>query len=1182
MSRNRRPRIYDQDLDVREGEPVAAQVFAYDRDADDTLTYSIVSGNSDGLFQIDPLTGVITRADGGVFDFETDARRYDLRVRVTDDGNPPKSRTADVTIRITDAPDAPHEITVANLSVDENAVGAVIGAVTVADQDDTSHILAVDDARFEIVGGALKLKDGESLDHEAEETVTVAITATDDDGGSLSQSFTITVNDVNEAPTAIALSNASVDENDFGAVIGTVAVDDQDDPSSPFGSFTFTVADPGWFGPNDTRFEVVDGALKLKDATFLNHEFSDVVEIVITATDGAGAGFSETLSITVNDINEAPHPRAPTVHIAENLPAGVTVSPLLFFDIDDPTTPFGMHAFSLLDDDGGLFVIDSQTGEVSTTAPLDHEAEDAHQLTVLVTDGGGLSTEVSLTVKVTDVDEAPSLTVVPMATLEELPGAIVADITANDPDLPTGPFGNVTLSVDDDRFEIVWDQLKLKDGIALDFETEPEVVLTVTVTDQGGLSTSQTVTIPVLDIVDGSAVIPLGLLDGSNGVTLAGTGNGSYQGFAVSGAGDINGDGFDDVIVTAPYEAPNGAGFVVFGGASGLPSSVDLSLLDGTDGFRIDGGTDVGGLGLSVSGLGDMNGDGIDDLIIGAVPFASVGPVPPGGGSGFVVFGKQSGWAATVDVSALDGSDGVRLASSPESAFLGWSVADAGDVNGDGLSDVILSNPTPYSYDTDQASGYVVFGRSSGWSADLDLDALDGTDGFGIGGLMASDYAVEVGTGGDFDGDGIDDLLISFATIAASAGNGQAPPPLVDTAYIAFGRTDWSPTVDVTVLQGGDGVLITGIGGLYLGPIINSAGDVNGDGIEDIIVGSPLSEPNGYGSGSAHVIFGRPTGWPDTIDVSTLDGTTGLRIDGQAGHAIAEVVGAAGDVNGDGIDDFFVSGRSSSYLGEPGGAFVVYGRADGFDPVLDTGAIDGLNGFRITGADPTDSAGTSISAAGDVNGDGFDDLVVGAPTGGEGTYYPNAPAGESYIVFGGDFTSAVTALGTDTADTLTGTAGAETLLGAQGDDILTGNGGADVLYGGAGNDILSVGDLSFARIDGGSGDDTLRLDGTGHSLDLTGTGDTVIQGVERIDLTGSGDNALTLAVTDVLALSDEGNDLFVSGDAGDQVTAVGAWQSEGPVTVDGVTYTVYSVAGVDAALYVEDDLVFTVAATTGV
>ena len=87
---------------------------------------------------------------------------------------------------------------------------------------------------------------------------------------------------------------------------------------------------------------------------------------------------------------------------------------------------------------------------------------------------------------------------------------------------------------------------------------------------------------------------------------------------------------------------------------------------------------------------------------------------------------------------------------------------------------------------------------------------------------------------------------------------------------------------------------------------------------------------------------------------------------------------------------------------------------------------------------------------------------------------------------------------------------------------------------------------------------------------------------ETIDLTGSGDNTLTLDVTDVLAISDESNDLFVNGDAGDQVTASGTWQNDGPVTVDGVTYTVYSVSGTAAALYVEDGVVFSVAATTGV
>ncbi len=136
-----------------------------------------------------------------------------------------------------------------------------------------------------------------------------------------------------------------------------------------------------------------------------------------------------------------------------------------------------------------------------------------------------------------------------------------------------------------------------------------------------------------------------------------------------------------------------------------------------------------------------------------------------------------------------------------------------------------------------------------------------------------------------------------------------------------------------------------------------------------------------------------------------------------------------------------------------------------------------------------------------MNGDGFGDLLIGAYRA-DASGNTKSDAGDSYVVFGGDFTASVTHGGTAASETLTGTGSSDVINGGRGNDVLVGGGGADVLIGGQGNDVLAISDLSFKRIVGGSGTDTLRLDGSGLSLDLASIPDNRLQGIEVIDLTG--------------------------------------------------------------------------------
>lgn len=156
---------------------------------------------------------------------------------------------------------APTAITLDNLLVDENASGAVIGKLTTTDTDaGDTHTYTVNDERFEVVDGQLKLKAGVSLDYEAVQKIDVEVTATDSKGLSVKQAFAITVNNINEAPTAIILDNLIVDENVAGAVIGKFTTTDVD------------VGDTHTYEVNDERFEVVNGQLKLKDGVSLDYE----------------------------------------------------------------------------------------------------------------------------------------------------------------------------------------------------------------------------------------------------------------------------------------------------------------------------------------------------------------------------------------------------------------------------------------------------------------------------------------------------------------------------------------------------------------------------------------------------------------------------------------------------------------------------------------------------------------------------------------------------------------------------------------------------------------------------------------------------------------------------------------------------------------------------------------------
>lgn len=700
------------------------------------------------------------------------------------------------------------------------------------------------------------------------------------------------------------------------------------------------------------------------------------------------------------------------------------------------------------------------------------------------------------------------------------------------------------------------------------------------------------------------AVDLLDIANGDGGFVINGQAAGDQSGTSVSFAGDVNGDGLADLLVGAPFSDPAvgkdaGRSYLVFG--KGDRSAVDLSAIaDGNGGFVIPGQAAGDQNGVNVRAAGDVNGDGLADMVVG-VPLAD----PLSGkdaGRSYVVFGKTGNSA--VDLSAIAAGNGGfvinGLAAGEQS---GSSVSAAGDVNGDGLADLLVgaakSDP---STGADAGRSYVVFGKPSTAAVELAAVAA-GSGGFVIQGQGAGDQSgFSVSTAGDVNGDGLADLLVGALNgDPASGANGGR-------SYVVFGKT--TPiAVDLSaVASGNGGFVINGqAAGDQSGWSVSAAGDVNGDGLADVVIGAPNSDPAGKtNAGRSYVVFGKASS--TAVDLGTLATSKGgFVIDGQAaGDQSGWSISTAGDVNGDGLADLILGAP----LGDPaagkdaGRSYVVFGKGDA--TAVDLADIAaGKGGFAIHGQAGDDASGASVSAAGDVNGDGLADLLVGARSSDPALA---AAAGRSYVIFGsaiGAFQkTSVDAVGTPADDALNDRGIAQTLVGDAGNDHFTAT-AASVLYGGRGDDHFAVGAAmlsalhaplgtngnlgQLARIDGGPGMDTLLLVGNGLTLDLTRManqagagplGGSRLDSIERISLVGSGNNTLLLNSRDVIDLTGFNNfqatgrrQLVVDGDAGDTVALTDAgWTSVGTVTLIGTAYTLYQHATAFASVYIDSSL----------
>lgn len=464
-------------------------------------------------------------------------------------------------------------------------------------------------------------------------------------------------------------------------------------------------------------------------------------------------------------------------------------------------------------------------------------------------------------------------------------------------------------------------------------------------------------------------------------VILTGDSVFSYFGCSVSSAGDVNGDGYDDVIVGA-YRASsfNGKAYIFFGGAlmNNVPDVTFFSQ-SASENF-----------GFSVSEAGDVNGDGFSDVIVGAYAYSS------NTGRAYIFFGGSS-MNTVVDVTLTGGA---------ASNNFGYSVSNAGDVNGDGFGDVICG---AYGYSSSAGRAYVFYGGASmNNSADVIMtgsassmlgfavssagdingdgyyDVIAGAEGYGsnrgrayifrggasmdntaditfTGENLNDHFGSSVSSAGDINGDGFSDILIGAVDFNASEGK----------AYVYTGGIAMDNVLD-RYLSG------AGLNSDFASSV-SSAGDINNDGYSDFIIGEDTNDEAATNAGKAYVYINSMTGIEATDMV--FDGNA-------ATDNFGNSVSPAGDLNNDGYDDFIVGAKLNDSTGSAAGqAYIFFGGAN----------LDKIPDLILNGAAAGDQFGTSVSKAGDVNGDGYDDVIVGAPNNDAGA----SNSGRAYIYFGG-------------------------------------------------------------------------------------------------------------------------------------------------------------------------------------
>ena len=530
-----------------------------------------------------------------------------------------------------------------------------------------------------------------------------------------------------------------------------------------------------------------------------------------------------------------------------------------------------------------------------------------------------------------------------------------------------------------------------------------------------------------------SSVFKLSQLDGSNGFTISNTTPSSYAGFAVVDDVDVDGDGLPDLILGGGA-APSEQVHILRGTALTLTENIVIDDLEPQEFITLRTSQPYSGFGVGygfpIAAAGDVNNDGFEDILIGASNQRR------SAGVSYLLYGSENGINPNLNLSRLQAHQGVRLIGVDNFDGSGFAVSGIGDINGDGIDDIAIHAPYASSY---AGSVYIVFGSQDNLGNKFKLEDLNGRNGFQIKG---ADQDIELGSSirgaGDINHDGIQDLIVG----SNSSRN-----------YLIYGRSDpFESVVSTSALPNDKSSVLQGFhlpwGGT--GTSVDTAGDFNGDGIDDLVIGSGGNGESG--EGITYLIYGKEGGIGEQLDVLNLRSDEGFSVVGSHPYDRSGIaVAGGGDFNGDGFGDLVIgaSGVDVEEGDTHGAAYVIYGRPEQMTEPILLSNLNGQNGFRIEGDTRFERLGISVRFVGDLNEDGFDDINVGRSFW-EVEALERTSVNRGYIIYGraSELPEINIINGSPASERLLGGREKDLILGRQGDDTLRGNAQDDTLKGG--------------------------------------------------------------------------------------------------------------------------------------